>query len=87
MKTFNTTRLGIYERNRLTSSKDYLKLIWITKEQGAIALGKMKRSHVQNTLNWCIRNGGDDPDAAKDGILYSQWISYLLTRLLDPELE
>jgi len=88
METLNIgQRLNIYSRNRSLPSKDYLKLIWITKEQGPIVLGEMKRSHVQNTLIWCIRKGGDDPVASKDGILYSQWIAYFLARLLDPELE
>ena len=87
METLNIgQRLDIYAKNRKTESKDYLKLVWITREQGPIELGKMKRSHVQNTLNWCIRKGGD-PEASKDGILYSQWIAFFLARLLDPELE
>lgn len=87
METLNIgQRLDIYERNRSLPSKDYLKLTWITKKQVPVKLGKMTRSHVQNTLNWCIRKGAT-PGESKDGVLYSAWIAYFLARLLDPELE
>ena len=71
--------------SNLSDSKRYLKLRWITKEQGPILVKDMERSHVQNTLNWCIRKGAA-PDDKKDGILYSQWITYFTVRLLDPDL-
>lgn len=68
------------------SNKNYLNLLWITKERGIIKLKNMKRSHIQNTLNWCIRKGAG-PDDRKDGITYTTWITYFTARLLDPNLE
>jgi len=74
------------KKNREMAAQSYLSLVWVTKEKESIELGKMTRSHVQNTLNWCIRKNAP-PDMTKDGILYSQWISHLLVRLFDPDLE
>lgn len=76
----------IHKKNREIKSKDYLSLTWVTRERYAIKLRDMKRAHVQNTLNWCIKRV-NEPVSSKDGILYSQWIAYFFTRLLDPELE
>lgn len=68
------------------SRKKYLDLIWVTRVQGPIRVRDMERSHVQNTLNWCIRKGAAATDK-KDGIYYSQWIAYFTARLFDPELK
>jgi len=79
-------RIIIILCNKEKKTDTYLDLVWITKEQGPIKIGDMKRSHVQNSLSWCIRkNMGTDDE--KDGIRYSQWISYFVARLLDPNLE
>jgi len=75
-----------YKEQKKSARKDYLLLMWKTKEQGCICLRDMKRSHVQNTLNWCIRKGAG-PEDEKDGITYQTWIVYFTARLLDPELE
>jgi hypothetical protein len=64
---------------------DYLDLIWHQRTGDSIKLRKMSRSHVRNTLQWCIRKGAG-PDDEKDGIRYADWIAYFTTRLLDPEL-
>ena len=79
-------KLARDKKNREMDAQSYLRLVWVTKERESIELGQMKRSHVQNTLNWCIRKNAA-PDETKDGIRYSQWISYCLARLLDPDLE
>lgn len=67
--------------------EDYLDYEWKTQKEGVIRIGDMERSHVQNTLNWCIRRSAEfnNPDAEKDNVLYSQWIAYFMRRLLDPE--
>jgi len=65
---------------------NYLCLIWRTQSKVSIRLEDMSRSHVRNTLQWCIRKGAD-PDDEKDGIRYADWIAYLTMRLLDPDLK
>ena len=63
----------------------------------------MKRSHVRNALQWCMRREGrtilgtrwdfDDIDDSipstkdKDGYYYRDWIAIFTARLLDPELK
>lgn len=79
-------KLARDKKNRSLDAQSYLQLVWVTKERKSIKLGKMKRSHVQNTLNWCIQKNAA-PNETKDGILYSKWIAYCLARLLDPDLE
>jgi len=64
---------------------NYLDLVWRTRAGESIALKNMPRSHVRNTLQWCLRKGAS-PDDEKDGIRYADWIAYFTTRLLDPEL-
>lgn len=63
----------------------YLDLIWRTRTKQEIRIGDMTRSHVRNTLQWCLRKGAG-PDDEKDGILYKDWIAYFTIRLLDPDL-
>lgn len=75
-----------HKKQGYTPAPDYRELIWVTKDRGAMTIKSMKRSHVQNTLNWCIRKGAG-PDDTKDGICYSQWVAFFIARLLDPELE
>ncbi|HET8688442.1 MAG TPA: hypothetical protein VFM18_17665 [Methanosarcina sp.] len=74
--------------NDITRSRadfDYLELIWRTKTKQDIKIRSMSRSHVRNTLQWCIRKNAG-PDDEKDGILYKDWIAYFTIRLLDPDL-
>lgn len=75
--------------------------VWHTKDQGPIKVRDMKRSHVRNSLQWCLRRESDtiigtDLDVVtgwkawdtkdKDGLYYRDWIAIFTARLLDPTL-
>lgn len=70
----------------LLTEFNYLDLKWLTERQGVVIIKDMKRSHVQNTLNWCILHNVGANDN-KDGVRYQDWIVYFTMRLLDPNLE
>lgn len=77
---------------------DQFDEVWTTEHQGPIAVRDMKRSHVRNSLQWCLRREsrsilGTALDGAylsevkdKDGLYYRDWIAIFTARLLDPEL-
>jgi hypothetical protein len=77
------------QNNRKQQEKkkfNYLNLIWTTREGEKCKVKDMERTHVQNSLNWCIRNQGMQ-GRSKDGILYTDWITYFTARLFDPKCE
>ena len=70
-----------------TTRRENTQLFWKTEYAGAIQVGSMNRSHVQNSLQWCIRKlDRFGPDATKDGLPYAEWIAIFTARLLDPAL-
>jgi hypothetical protein len=82
-------RLSVNIRNHMIvteTPEKYLYLQWVRITKDTILVKDMTRSHVQNSLNWCIKKKAD-PDEQKDGVLYSDWIAFFLARLLDPTLE
>ena len=61
--------------------------VWHTQHQGPIQVKDMKRSHIRNSLQWCIRKQEiHGPNIHKDGLYYNEWIAIFTARLLDPEL-
>jgi hypothetical protein len=50
-----------------------------------IPLYKMKRPHVQNCLNWCIKKSTNPAKDFKDGHTYQEWITAFTVLLFDPE--
>jgi hypothetical protein len=67
------------------SNSSYLDLTWITKDYIEVQVRNMSRSHVRNSLQWCLKHQ-IGPNSTKNGIHYSDWIMYFTIRLLDPEL-
>ncbi len=63
---------------------------WHTKDQGPIRVGDMKRGHIRNTLQWCLRKqeamSWTGRPIQKDGIPYTQWVTIFMAKLLDPAL-
>lgn len=86
--------IQMQEEEELRNSKElnlepvesYLFYKWKMKTGSTIRVIDMPRSHVRNTLQWCLRRNAS-PDDEKDNIPYSQWIAYFTRRLLDPNLE
>lgn len=77
--------------------KDFAEtMIWITRDKQEYRLCDMARTHVQNSLQWCIRNkptpyyeatrsgGVMEFEIDKDGYSYDEWIMAFTVRLLDP---
>ena len=76
--------------------------VWVTENQGPIKVRDMKRSHVRNSLQWCLRRqvrtvlgtewdlpdsyNDKDVERDKDGLYYRDWIAIFTARLLDPAL-
>ena len=72
-------------------------MVWRTRDKQEYRLKDMARTHVQNSMQWCIRNkprpatvidkNGDLVDflIKKDGYTYDEWILAFMVRLLDPE--
>lgn len=75
--------------------------VWNTKDEGPILVQDMKRSHVRNSLQWCLRrldrsvlgtkddnfdDGGPYGECDKDGYYYRDWVAIFTARLLDPDL-
>ena len=76
--------------------------VWHTRDEGPILVKDMKRSHVRNSLQWCMKrecntvlgtkddnfdDGGPYGQCDKDGYYYRDWIAIFVARLLDPELD
>ena len=77
-------------------NKDFAEtMIWQTRDKQKYRLCDMSRTHVRNSLQWCIRNkpapffemsrSGDDLefDILKDGYSYDEWIMAFTVRLFD----
>jgi len=77
--------------------KDFAKtMVWVTRDKQEYRLCDMARTHVQNSLQWCMRNkpspfyemsrGGETVEFVKrkDGYTYDEWIIAFTVRLLDP---
>jgi hypothetical protein len=61
--------------------------IWKNIDGVKIPLSKMKRPHVQNCLNWCIKRSTLPHIDQKDGHTYQEWITAFTVRLFDPSCE
>jgi hypothetical protein len=62
------------------------KMEWYTKGSEIPTLVKdMSRSHIQNSMNWCIRRQ-QEGGFSKDGHPYSVWVSVFFAKLMDPNL-
>ena len=70
--------------DQINMSKDINTWIWVTKKRESIPLTEMKRSHIQNSMQWCIRNNPNNHLHKKDGHTYDEWITAFLVKLLDP---
>lgn len=75
--------------------------VWVTRDQGPFLVGDMTRSHIRNTLQWCMRKQdrrGSFPSwmdplghekqwhFTKDGHTYQEWAGIFTVKLLDPDL-
>ena len=74
----------------MSSMEEINAFIWHTKDQGPIRVGDMKRGHIRNTLQWCLRKqeamSWTGRPIQKDGIPYTQWVTIFMAKLLDPAL-
>lgn len=71
--------------------------VWVTRDKKSYKLTEMARTHVQNSLQWCMRHKpapiremtrsgyGVEFDITKDGHTYDEWILAFTVRLLNPE--
>lgn len=68
---------------------DQMQRVWKTRDNQELRVCEMKRTHVQNSLQWCMQRTGDlDWDGfpeTKDGFTYEEWVATFLVRLLDPD--
>lgn len=78
-------------------SRPNLTWVWMTKSGEGLLVKDMKRSHVQNTLNWVLRKKEDARQFfevyghvpmfdQKDGHTWDEWADAFFQRLLDKDL-
>ena len=64
----------------------YRDMEWVARTKEAYRVEDMKRSHVRNALQWCLRREPMNIELTKDGHTYTEWITAFTVRLLDPDL-
>jgi hypothetical protein len=79
---------------------EYLDWIWYTRDNIELLVRDMSRSHVRNSLQWCIQRQANQSYQRrprdifdvfgtigdKDGRFFDEWITAFTIRLLDPAL-